>query len=844
MASVFADTNTTFPRSHSSSNLPDLTSYEFKPIQAAIKSDELPRSASYTCLPVVESASYTVNKDSSHGSPQKPLSMVSEKDENVHNTKENVKPKSPAPQEERPRIGRTKSLVSRPKSWLQRAVKGSPERKSLAEQRPPVPPLPTARPIPDMSKNVSESFATFARKTWISASRSPSPNNRVKKKGSEDSTIDEDESTAPSSITSSSPKTSLPESLSSGGTAPDVAASSPAKASTWKIPALQRKKSRRLSVIPSVLGHKSENISDISLPGSVSEKESTARTSVEVPRLSKTFTKEKLASFGIDSARKKDELWSSFRSLDLDYQKFHSKSNALRTNVVRSTLIPFLRNYAQHPSNKSLRPEDLDKRVAILNKWWLGLLEMLDGPNNQFISGVDRPIVLEAITGIMTRPEWRLAPSIFAPIAEKASFFSQPRPRSSGSMSSGTSQFLAESVYHNVRNIFVQNLLSQMSMAVDKMALRTAPASLVTFCGKAAAYAFFFCPGVAEILVRVWGLPPETIRRVVDGFGLTPRRRGSDGADEITVSFPPNLHSLSWKSSKALVAQLRSQLNLPPAVSKIPWYGHWGGRWCGRDSDLFFVFCKYYHILLEEFLPPGTPLLEKARAPGFVLVHAQILVVLDASIHRQAANDAAAAALALSMDDAITGVDATAAPLPLPPSSNVTRLMPENRLIMLLRDFISERSAEFGAARHTFAEAFGTTMRACASKTSQFDQNACFLLCDFMEEALTIYLRFQNGLETHVEYIDWSFWFDVCRKMLGSQNTMTEIRLFSFIFGAWNMITADEKRKEALCFAWLLAEDTFRKYFLHWCPMIRAYYMRLLCWRLCRFDDEPSALDT
>jgi hypothetical protein len=170
--------------------------------------------------------------------------------------------------------------------------------------------------------------------------------------------------------------------------------------------------------------------------------------------------------------------------------------------------------------------------------------------------------------------------------------------------------------------------------------------------------------------------------------------------------------------------------------------------------------------------------------------------------------------------------------------------MAENRLIMLLRDFISERPCDYDLARTTFAEAFGKMMQAGARKTSLFDHNACFVLCDFMEEALNIFVRFHhaNGLES--DFIDWYFWLEVCKKMLESENSMSEIRLFAFLYGAWNVITSNERRKEIICFEWLVTEETFDRFFNHWCPMVRAYYMRLLCWRLCRDDGEATDLDT
>jgi hypothetical protein len=50
-------------------------------------------------------------------------------------------------------------------------------------------------------------------------------------------------------------------------------------------------------------------------------------------------------------------------------------------------------------------------------------------------------------------------------------------------------------------------------------------------------------------------------------------------------------------------------------------------------------------------------------------------------------------------------------------------------------------------------------------------------------------------------------------------------------------------RKEALCLEWLLSEEVFVRFFTHWCPMVRAYYMRLLCWRICRDAGSPNELD-
>lgn len=753
--------------------------------------------------------------------------------------------------EERPkleRVGRRKSLVARPKSWIQKVKGGSPERQNSSESvvttpsdAPPVPAISKSiRDKDNKTKTVSESFATFARKSWISSSRSPSPSSRILPR---DVPENDGKSAAESKMTGS-PLTSSrpvnpPPKLEKAP--PTVSTDSPPKA---RPTTFQKIKQRPASVLMTFTNFNSTNSSTSSLPRSSLDNRSTPRTSTDrVPALPKNFSTDKLHING-EPTRRRDELWSAFRSLENDFSKFQSKSWSLKTNVVRSSLLPFLKNHVSHPSNKNLRPEDLDRRVTILNKWWTGLLEVLDGRQNQTVSGVDRPILLEACYMIMTRPEWRLSPSHFAPLAERSANQSperRPLPRkksSSASLSSSASQFMTESVYHNTRNLFIQNLLSQMAFVVDKMSLRHAPASLVTFCGKAAAYAFFFVPGVAEVLVRIWKLQADILKRVSDVLEM-PRRVNKMELDDVNCAFPNHVQCLGWTSVKAMANLLRQTPTLPVMAAKIPWYGPWVARWCGRDSDLFYVFAKHYHVLVEEFMPEGLSLAEKARSPGFILVQAQILTSLDATIHRQPAADP----LPITFDDVLAGADASAAALPLP-SNNSARLMAENRLIMLLRDFVSERPSDYDAARKTFAEAFGKVMQASAVRTSLFDHNACFVLLDFLEEALTIYLRFHYAHALDWDYIDWPFWLNVCKKMLESENSMSEIRLFAFLYGSWHLITHDERRKEIMCLDWLLTEETFDKFFNHWCPMVRAYYMRLICWRLCRDDGDASDLDT
>ena len=613
------DTDSALLRTLSASNIPDLSLVDYK-ISTTLPRDELPRSASFSPESTTAVPPYDPKKQLYIGLGRDASPKLAEDHEETIGRAEgeNV---SPGEEPRLERLGRTRSLVARPKSWIQR-VKGSPERVDAAESDSNVPSdVPSRKALSklprDKSRTTSGSFVTFARRSWISSSRSPSPSISAEAENAR-AGQNVDASQAASEKLPSAPRL-LPTPQQFDRPILPRSSTSPPKALSRSESTFQKIKRRPQSVLMNFTTFASSNSSASSLPGSSLDNRSTPRTSTDkVPPVPSLNTLPKLST---DAPRRRDELWSSFRSLDNDFSKFQSKSWSLKTNVVRAALLPFLRNHASHASNRNLRPEDLDRRVAILNKWWVGILEVLDGRQNQTVSGVDRPVLLDALIAIMIRPGWRTPPSAFAPLSERSPNQSPERgplrkQKSTESLgSSSNSQFLTDSVYHNVRNLFTQNLLSQMKFVVDKMSLRNAPASLVTFCGKTAAYAFFFVPGVAEILVRLWKLPAETLRRAADQLGL-PKRISQADVDEVIATFPPHVQLLGWTGAKSAFSQLQGKPVYPILAGNIPWYGPWIARWRGRDSDLFFVFTKHYHILAEEFLLSTQALSLKARAPG------------------------------------------------------------------------------------------------------------------------------------------------------------------------------------------------------------------------------------
>ncbi|RDW86363.1 DUF1765 domain-containing protein [Aspergillus mulundensis] len=696
-------------------------------------------------------------------------------------------------------------------------------------------PSPVARP--SKARSMSGRLVSFARKPWMSSSptRSTSPSSKTARLR----TLQGEDSAS-----------QTPSSRSSGSL--DLATGPEPAVPTRKRTILTKRPRRPMVAVVTQSRADSPSTPSSPSPGSLLAKGSLERLTSSfnvstpvLPPAAKTTSFPGNISGNLDPPKKRDELWSAFRGLEADFQKFQTKSTALKANVIRSSLLPLLNRAHSPQSIRALRPEDLDRRVNILNKWWIGLLDMLNGKNNQAISGTDRPVYLEAVVGIMSRPEWRIPFPAQSPDTPPSKPYKHTATSiSESSEASSGSDILVESIHHNIRNIFTQNLLSQMAFVVERMSMRHAPASLVAFCGKACAYAYFFCPGVAEMLVRLWNIPANIYRRVYAESHVDKSTGLRATAQELTSNFPPGLRSLSFHAHTALVRYLRQKPEVPLNINQIKWQSPWVSRWCGRDTDLFYVFVKYIHLLYADSIPSYIEKSARILSPGLLPIHAQILVVLEDTLYKQSQNQAPESShntAAITFDDFIEGAEGSASALPLG-TANSHRSMAENRLIILLRDYLSDSSLEPHHARLFYAESFCMIMKTTAQRTSLFDHNACFLLCDFVEEAIPIIARYSRSIE--MDLFDWKFWLEACRQMMQSHNSLTEVRVFSFLFCIWGTWTASEERKADLCLGFLLDEPLFYHYFSHWSPMVRAYFHRLLCWRLGRFNGDPSPLDS
>ena len=518
----------------------------------------------------------------------------------------------------------------------------------------------------------------------------------------------------------------------------------------------------------------------------------------------------------------------------------------LKANIVRDNVIVFLRTWKSHPLNTSMAPEDLEIRCQILGKWWSTLLDMLKELHNDRISGHDRPIVLEALGGIMERPEWRVAvrdasstDKLPSPARRKTSSISgDSASRSSISTASTSCPVKAETG----KELFQSNLLAQMAVVVDKMSQRTTPSSMVSFCGKACAYAYFFCPGMASMLSRLWNVSPARLKRVLKAFDFEAPFRFQAEADAMLAYFPACLHPLSFTSLRIATTRLRSEGLIPEQVKHVDWRGYWLKRWSGKDSDLFYAFVKQYHKILADILPENTPKADWICGPGVLLVYGQILANLDMTIHRLTPKRASSPEkgdktprepAAITFDD-VLGADASANTFNTV-SINASKHIADNRLVSLLNEMLPLRAESYPAAAYLFADGFADILKAAALHTSAYDQAACYTLCDFLQEAIVILSKFELATSS-LTLIDWDFWIKVFTQLAHSVDTVTQMRLYTLLYAIWPLVSGNARWREQFCINVLLDPGYFDSHFSNFCPMLRSYYHRLLCWRIARCD--------
>ena len=135
-----------------------------------------------------------------------------------------------------------------------------------------------------------------------------------------------------------------------------------------------------------------------------------------------------------------------------------------------------------------------------------------------------------------------------------------------------------------------------------------------------------------------------------------------------------------------------------------------------------------------------------------------------------------------------------------------------------------------------YAVLFERTLKAAVRRTSVWEGQACFALCDVIERLVPVLDDSLSKTQDAFPSLDWPFWTDVVKKLvLQSENSVTQVRAFGFLFNIWERCPSGDE--------WLLEQDTWETFFCHWSTLVRCYFMNLVCWRVCMSAQSGVAVD-
>jgi hypothetical protein len=122
---------------------------------------------------------------------------------------------------------------------------------------------------------------------------------------------------------------------------------------------------------------------------------------------------------------------------------------------------------------------------------------------------------------------------------------------------------------------------------------------------------------------------------------------------------------------------------------------------------------------------------------------------------------------------------------------------------------------------------FERILKAAVRRTSVWEGQACFALCDMIERLIPVIDDSLHKVHDDTpSSLDWGFWADVVKKLvLQSENSVTQVRAFGFLFNIWERCPGGDD--------WLLEQNTWETFFCHWSTLVRCYFMNLVCWRVC-----------
>lgn len=183
----------------------------------------------------------------------------------------------------------------------------------------------------------------------------------------------------------------------------------------------------------------------------------------------------------------------------------------------------------------------------------------------------------------------------------------------------GPSQYTAWLQYqeHALVRDYRRLLVASLRLAIEKLNQKAIYSNMIAFSAKTLAICYFKIPGVAVSLLRALDSPLKMIHSVHKEMTAHCQQQHRQQQQhmfesDIQYVFPLFLHATMTSDKKAyqhcLLDDSMEDRELPLKRS-----GNWIRRWTSDDSELFFLFYRYYHTVLKTYMTARYPNLSQLR---------------------------------------------------------------------------------------------------------------------------------------------------------------------------------------------------------------------------------------
>ncbi|KAH3660364.1 hypothetical protein OGAPHI_006950 [Ogataea philodendri] len=500
----------------------------------------------------------------------------------------------------------------------------------------------------------------------------------------------------------------------------------------------------------------------------------------------------------------------NLRRLEHALVKFHSykRNTTSKTNILRLSLLPFLRSTttpwtARPLSNvdRSLKEHFLELS-AVLLRWWKALLVAVKDLHQ--MTAIDRNCYLEGISRIVGRQEWLE---------------------------------IAKSTQSELKSKHDAQLLETFEFCIARLDLKNISLPINAFVGKIFAYAFIKLPDISRGLLFLLNSRVRNYKEFHDLVvsNKSPHHPISEvnKSDFDTVIgstltfFPAHLHPLinSAKTPRKTRYKLETKFlnSISPPSEKINGIsdprGLWCSRWASLDNiDLFCSFMRHYLTLVSFSMQQTRPLTaqEVYALPGFPCLITHVFEIIDFHVFQSTKHP------------------------------NVPSLESQvSKILKLLRDFLMNPRHEYEAALSMgFLQCMDNALKLIFYKTTIFQMERVDLCFD-------IWMNLIKSIKVTTPFllqaIDWKFWINTVLKMLHSQFINCELKALSIFYQIWDYIPTNQaleadwvsNKNESLKYnltVYLTNPENWTKFFGHYLPLVRCYYIKLLVWKVLGLD--------